>query len=334
MVPSPPHKGGGGVRHGGTGKDRAQYILGVDLNVNQLAVTSTGGFWTGKEFDHWRREYENRRGDLQQCGSRHAHENIHAVGRRETGRFKILLHWIANGIIEEAVENGCTVIAFEELTGIRDRLSGASWGHKWAFERLSEYVQYKTEMHGIDVHQVDPENTSRRCSTCGFTHPDNHDGEDFACLKCGYENHADYNAAKNIGLRYLRRNQTGDGGGAPVGVRLNRGTVNANGDYDPSAGSPPRAGVHAKAPPSTKRTATARNEVPRTVRAGLRPARISRERVGWGSLRLELPDRVPLRRPTGPPVTAVTAPTRFDFSRWHPSPRPCTTTRSRPSRPA
>ena len=133
----------------------------------------------------------------------------------------MMLHRIANGITEEAVENGCTVIAFEELTGIRDRLSGASWGHEWAFDRLSEYVEYKTQLHGIDVEQVDSENTSRRCSHCGFTHPDNRDDEEFACLKCGYENHADYNAAKNIGLRYLRRNQTGDGGGAPVGVRLN-----------------------------------------------------------------------------------------------------------------
>jgi len=34
------------------------------------------------------------------------------------------LHRIASGIIAEAAENGCTVIAFEELTGIRDRLSG------------------------------------------------------------------------------------------------------------------------------------------------------------------------------------------------------------------
>lgn len=210
-------------------------VLGVDLGVNQLAVTSTGTFWNGHELDHWRREYEKRRASLQQCGSRHAHENIRSVGRQETGRFNMMLHRIANGIIEEAAGNGCPVIAFEELTGIRDRLSGASWGHKWAFERLYRYVEYKAELHGIDVEQVDPENTSRRCSHCGFTHPDNRDGEDFACLKCGYENHADYNAAKNIGLRYLRRNQTGDGGGAPVGVRLNRGTLNANGGYEPPA---------------------------------------------------------------------------------------------------
>ena len=223
-------------------------VLGVDLGVNQLAVTSTGTFWSGHEFDHWRHEYEKRRASLQQCGSRYAHRNVQSVGRKETGRFNMMLHRIANGIIDEAAENGVAVIAFEELTGIRDRLPEASWGHKWAFERLYEYVEYKTELHGIDVVQVDPENTSRRCSHCGFTHPDNRDGEDFLCLKCGYENHADYNAAKNIGLRYLRRNQTGDGGGAPVGVRLNRGMLNANGGYEPPAGDSGQSGSPRESP--------------------------------------------------------------------------------------
>jgi len=223
-------------------------VLGIDLGVNQLAVTSTGTFWSGHEFDHWRREYEERRGSLQQCGTRAAHENIQSVGGKETGRFKLMLHRIANGIIEEAAENGCTIIAFEELSGIRDRLPEASWGHKWAFERLYEYVKYKSELHGIDVAVVDPENTSRRCSHCGFTHPDNRDSEAFVCLKCGYENHADYNAAKNIGLRYLRRNQTGDGGGAPVGVRLNRGTLNANGEYETPAGDSGQSGSPRESP--------------------------------------------------------------------------------------
>ncbi len=222
-------------------------VLGVDLGVNNLAVASTGTFWTGDEFDHWRREYENRRGDLQECGTRWAHENMQSVGRKEEGRFKQTLHRISNELVVEAREYGCSVIAFEDLTDIRER-TGASWGHKWAFNRLYETVEYKAEEYGIDVEQVDPENTSRRCSECGFTHPDNREGEDFECLKCEYENHADYNAAKNIGLRYLRRNQTGDDGGAPVGVRLNSGTLNANGAYDPPAEDSARAGVHAESP--------------------------------------------------------------------------------------
>jgi transposase, IS605 OrfB family, central region len=183
-------------------------VLGVDLGVNNLAVASTGTFWTGDEFDHWRREYENRRGNLQECGTRWAHENMQAVGHKEEGRFKMTLHRIANELVQEARGHDCSVIAFENLNGIRER-TGASWGHKWAFNRLYEYVKYKSVEYGINVQQVDPENTSRRCSTCGFTHPDNRESESFACQKCGYENHADYNAAKNIGLRFLRRNQTG-----------------------------------------------------------------------------------------------------------------------------
>jgi len=63
----------------------------------------------------------------------------------------MMFHGIASGIIAEAAENGCAVIAFEELTGIRDRLPEASWGYKWAFERLYEYVKYKTEPRGITV---------------------------------------------------------------------------------------------------------------------------------------------------------------------------------------
>ena len=222
-------------------------VLGVDLGVNNLAVVSTGSFWTGDEFDHWRREYENRRGDLQACGTRWAHENIQSVGRKEEGRFKLTLHRISNELVAEARDHDCSVIAFEDLNGIRDR-TGASWGHKWAFNRLYEYVEYKAAEYGISVEQVDPENTSRRCSECGFTHPNNRDGEGFECLKCGYQNHADYNAAKNIGLRYLRRNQTGSGGGAPVGVRLNSGTLNANGEFAHPAEDSARAGVHAESP--------------------------------------------------------------------------------------
>ena len=42
-------------------------------------------------------------------------------------------------------------------------------GHKWAFNRLYEYVEYKAEEHGIAVEQVDPKNTSQRCTHCGFT---------------------------------------------------------------------------------------------------------------------------------------------------------------------
>ncbi|WP_256947012.1 RNA-guided endonuclease InsQ/TnpB family protein, partial [Halobacterium hubeiense] len=217
-------------------------VLGVDLGVENIAVTSTGAFWSADELNHWRTEYVQRRKSLQECGSRWAHENVQAVGRKEKGRFKQYLHRVANELVDEAAENGCTMIAFENLTGIRERMPDARKFHEWAFRRLYDYVSYKAEVRGIQVEQVNPKNTSRRCSSCGFTHEDNRPAQDtFCCQSCKYENHADYNAAKNIGYRLLR-NQTGGEGGAPVGVRLNTGMLNANG-VKPLPDSA-RAGVH------------------------------------------------------------------------------------------
>ncbi|PSQ09335.1 transposase [Halobacteriales archaeon QS_5_68_33] len=222
-------------------------VLGVDLGVENIAVTSTGVFWSADELNHWRAEYVERRKSLQECGTRDAHESVQAVGRTETGHFEQHLHRVANELLKEATENGCTVVAFEGLTDIRDRMPNARKFHEWAFRRLYEYVLYKAEKRGIRVEQVNPKNTSRRCSSCGFTHKDNRPSQDtFCCQQCGYENYADYNAAKNIGYRLLR-NQTGGEGGAPVGVRLNTGMLNANG-VKPVPDSV-RAGVHGESPP-------------------------------------------------------------------------------------
>jgi len=121
---------------------------------------------------------------------------------------------ISNELVEEALENDCTHIVFEQLNGIRERLPHAKAVHKWAFHRLYEYVTYKAESEGLVVRQINPAYTSQRCSKCGFTHEDNrphNNGQDeFGCLKCGYDVHADYNAAKNIGLKYLRDQQSLD----------------------------------------------------------------------------------------------------------------------------
>ena len=142
-------------------------VLGVDLGVNNIAVASTGRFWSADEFTHWNREYEKRRGSLGQCGSRAAHENTERVGMKASGRFSIYLHTVANEPISEAIENDCSHIVFEELTHIRENTPKATWQHIWAFRRLYEYVEYKPSEKGVEVAQVDPRSTSKRCSTCG-----------------------------------------------------------------------------------------------------------------------------------------------------------------------
>ncbi|MEF8843187.1 MAG: transposase, partial [Haloarculaceae archaeon] len=179
--------------------------------------------------NHWRREYERRRRSLQERGTRWAYEAIGSVARKEKGRFRQLIHRLANELVREAIEHDCSTIVFEDLTDIRSRLPEASWHHLWAFRRLTDYVAYKAPGYGVDVEFTHPENTSTRCSKCGTIDSDARTADRFHCAECGYRNHADYNAAKNIGYQYLCRQQNADDGGAPVGVRLNSGMLTPEG---------------------------------------------------------------------------------------------------------
>ena len=63
---------------------------------------------------------------------------------------------------------------------------------------LQDMITYKAESAGTELILVNPRNTSRTCHACGYVAADNRDGEKFKCLRCGYETHADTNAALNI----------------------------------------------------------------------------------------------------------------------------------------
>lgn len=95
-------------------------------------------------------------------------------------------------------------MASEQLTNIRKRLTYAKWHYIWAFRRLTEYVEYEAEAHGLTVRFVNPQSTSQRCSTCGFTHEDiRRTQESFSCRDCGYENHADYSDSYSAQMYFV-----------------------------------------------------------------------------------------------------------------------------------
>jgi IS605 OrfB family transposase len=217
-----------------------QSVLGVDTNVDgYLAVTSTGAFiGNADRLNHERREYERRRARLQQQGTRSAHLTIQSIGDRFARWSEDVLHRMSKHLVAEAVAHGCTTVVFEDLDGIRERISDASKFQQWAFRELRRQTAYKAKAEGIAVETVNPAYTSQRCShtECGFTHEDNRDGDEFHCQKCGKELHADYNAARNIAHKYLQNRRTSGSGGATHHLALKSGTVTGNGNYSPSTG--------------------------------------------------------------------------------------------------
>ncbi|AQL42583.1 transposase [Halorientalis sp. IM1011] len=206
-------------------------VLGVDLGVENIAVTSTARFFPGGELNHTLSEFEEARAGLQRTGTRSAHRTIEQASGRQLRRVRDEMHRVSKGIVTEAVRYDCDRIVFEDLTHIRKRTEGA-WGHRWAFRQLYQFVEYKAERHGIEVTQVGSAYTSKRCAECGFTSDENRPTrEHFECQSCGTEANADYNAAKTVGMRYVRRGQqssrrTGDGQ-----LALKSGTVTPNGGF-------------------------------------------------------------------------------------------------------
>jgi len=204
-------------------------VLGVDCNVDDhIAVTSTGQFVGNADYlNHERREFEKRRGDLQQTGTRSAHLTFQQIGDRFGRWSEDYLHRCSKALVSEAERHGCTHIAFEELDQIRDRISDGKKFQQWAFRALQEQTEYKAAMAGIVVEKVEPSYTSQQCSKCGCTLDENRDGQQFACLDCGYTANADYNAAKNVARKLalkLHRGQKSPDGGAFCQYALKSGT--------------------------------------------------------------------------------------------------------------
>ncbi|WP_332881804.1 transposase [Methanosarcina horonobensis] len=94
-------------------------------------------------------------------------------------------------------------MALENLSGIRQRTTvrkaEREKHEKWTFLELRNFIEYKAKLAGVLVLLVDPRNTSRQCSVCGYTDKGNRKiQETFSCLACEHTENADFNASKKI----------------------------------------------------------------------------------------------------------------------------------------
>lgn len=67
-------------------------VLGVDLGVKNIAVTSTAQFFSGEELQHVCRQYAKRRRSLEEVGTRSAHLTARRLAGRERRYIENALH--------------------------------------------------------------------------------------------------------------------------------------------------------------------------------------------------------------------------------------------------
>lgn len=182
--------------------------IGVDLGINNPATDNLDNFYGEK---HWKniedRTFELRR-RLQSKGTKSAKRRLQEISGRQK-RFRRDCDHVLSKRLVQSVKTGAT-IAFEDLTNIRGRVKVKKAQrrrlHGWSFAQFQTFVSYKAEGLGIEVGFVDPRYTSQKCSQCKHIERGNRPEQSkFKCKKCGFESHADLNAAINIRSDFLKR---------------------------------------------------------------------------------------------------------------------------------
>ncbi len=189
-----------------TNLDLQRRVLGVDLGINNLAVTSDKQFFKSSKVKQIKRKFKFLRSKLQAKGTKSAKRLLKKISGRESRFMTWVNHNISKKIVDEF--DGSKIV-MENLKGIRKRNKGKTmnyWISNWSFFQLQSFVEYKANMKGIKVVRVAPNFTSQICSKCGKL--GSRSKSSFCCIHCGYSLNADLNASQNLASPILDKRQS------------------------------------------------------------------------------------------------------------------------------
>lgn len=151
-------------------------VMGVDLGMKNTITTSTYRSYGDETF---------RR----------------AVKDNEWGFVERWVKKLSAYAVGNALESEADIIALEDLTVESMNISRPE---KKAFHRLKKEMEERgSKNNNISVGLVNPVFTSQRCSWCGEIGI--REGSIFSCLNCFRSKNADFNAARNVGIKYIGR---------------------------------------------------------------------------------------------------------------------------------
>ena len=180
----------------------SEKVPGVDFGIVNIATDSDGEVFSGAPVENKRIWYQERRKRLQKKKTKAAKRRL----KKTSGKQHRFQTWVNHNISKQLVSKAKRTrsgMAIEDLSGIREEVT-ASKGqrsrlHNGSFGQLRFFVSYKSLMEGVELHVVDPRNTSRICPECGCVDKKNRKSqESFSCIACTYSALADHVAARNI----------------------------------------------------------------------------------------------------------------------------------------
>ena len=126
-------------------------ITGIDMGIANIAVDSTGKYYSGDHIKDVREHYADLRSRLQSAGTKSAKRHMKKLSGKESRFVRNTSHVISSEIVHEAKGNSSTT-AMENLEGIRMMTpvrKGNMYIHNsWSFHQLWSFIEYRAKKGG------------------------------------------------------------------------------------------------------------------------------------------------------------------------------------------
>lgn len=188
-------------------------VVGVDLGMRFLATAIDSKdkhlFASGKQVVYKRAQFLRQRKELQELGTKSAKRKLNKISGRENRFMTDVNHQLSKALVKFAGKD--SLIVLEDLTNININTkihhNFRYYRMSWAFYELRSFIEYKANLNGAKVIDVDPAYTSQKCPKCGCVHKENRNKKShtFTCIKCKYTSNDDRIGAMNLrqmGIEY------------------------------------------------------------------------------------------------------------------------------------
>ncbi|WP_092664691.1 RNA-guided endonuclease InsQ/TnpB family protein [Halorientalis persicus] len=178
----------------------ASNSVGIDLGILNYIHTSDGKTvdWLNLEDDYERLRREQRRlsrKDHGSCNYERQRQKVAKVKRRIRRKVLDYQHKLTTWLV---TEYDAVFVEDLDVKGMLQSDGNARNKQDAAWRQFVHLLDYKGDLYGTHVVQVEPAGTTKECARCGVETAKPIWVRDHSCPSCGFETDRDANAAMNI----------------------------------------------------------------------------------------------------------------------------------------
>jgi hypothetical protein len=186
-------------------------VVGVDVGIANFVTTSTGrhyGTFHGKLRERQKRDREKRRrkAKLRKCLEKKGAKKLPSTSSKSGQRLGRHVRQEINRAVNLCLdEHHDAQIAYEQLSVATMKFKARSMNaylYASNLAHIPRQLAWNAAKRGIQATRVKSAYSSQECSVCYYVDRANRpDQQTFCCVVCGFQAHADLNAALNVARR-------------------------------------------------------------------------------------------------------------------------------------